>query len=461
MEGYFVKNLKSILKKLTLILLASFLLAGSPKLLAMDTDSDPKDEAISSLILRASRILAGEDVSFFHEAGAQAKESRAGFEGAEDSDDSDSDTESECSDDELEKRKIKFVLEKDGNVTEIPLPETFNPNISEYISSLVDISGPEVEIKIDDKSPKNIRQVCNEQNIKKFIRYLDRVSDNCPMLQLRIHLEEETPEYFKAIAILADYFNVDFLMYACAQRCDKTLTSSENLNKFKQDPTMGRLFSDYFPGWRWIGFPEYLQCFVDGFDYKVLRDDSEADSQWRIAMGTPEDRICLFGFSDGRFKILRKYPEVKNVGQAMFVYLAKEEYEYNRIYIGKSNGLDLTKPDSEEQNTSELLAILGSFDEEARNYLIEKHKIKVEPQNIKQAMFLKLAVAKYNPASRTGLDLTLSDSEEPNTTDLLETFKSMSQETQSGLIRDWKVKVPAADIEAELVLEQVDAEPEA
>ena len=79
MEGYFVKNLKSILKKLTLILLASFLLAGSPKLLAMDTDSDPKDEAISSLILRASRILAGEDVSFFHEAGAQAKECRAGL----------------------------------------------------------------------------------------------------------------------------------------------------------------------------------------------------------------------------------------------------------------------------------------------------------------------------------------------------------------------------------------------
>ena len=58
MEGYFMKNLKSILKKMTLILLASFVLAGSQNLLAMDYDS--KEEAsVSSVGGCAGMVEAG------------------------------------------------------------------------------------------------------------------------------------------------------------------------------------------------------------------------------------------------------------------------------------------------------------------------------------------------------------------------------------------------------------------
>ena len=105
MEGYFMKNLKSILKKLTLILLASFLLVGSLNLLAMDPDSDPKGEAVPS----------------FHEAGAQAKESRVDFEGAEDSEDSDSDSDTESesdSDSDVEETVVEETVVEETVVKE-------------------------------------------------------------------------------------------------------------------------------------------------------------------------------------------------------------------------------------------------------------------------------------------------------------------------------------------------------
>jgi len=787
-----MKNLKSILKKLTLILLASFLLAGSPNLLAMDPDTT------SSIV-----------------AGSESEVALAGC-GAEEHDES-------------EEEKIKFVLQ-DG--TEIFLPETVDPNISGYISSLVILYGSKYpEIKINEESPENIRRVCNETIIKKFINYLEKVSENTSMLMLRSNLEDETPDDFKALAVLANYFDVNSLMHACAPRCVETLTSLDNLNKFKQDPTMTELFKDCFPGWRWLGFYQYLRYFSNGFDYKevhegryesrvegikqsrcgnfvfvllknkslkILKRDRDtgqyvelgsydnvydynvsADGkticvkynynrqQWTFSLkilrlngsrfvehpvtykdvysckiskngntvcvrfddntlkilrwdgrrfvehpvidenvwscecssdgntvcvefrdytlkilrwdgrrfvehpvigenvwicecssdgntvcvefrdytlkilrwdgrrfvehsaiyedvhrykissdgkmvcvrfidfslkilrwggsefvehpvtydnvykcniskdgklicfsvtdndfyldagvfplkiliwnggrvvesetynhfnsykisedgntvcvnfkdnslrilrfdgsrfievglyrnvenceisadgktvcvkfiggfvfkilrlngsrfvevgSSVEVRRCMISadgktvyivFADGRFKILRKYPEVKNVEQAMFVYLAKKEQA--------NGGLDLKRPDTTEQNTIGLLQILGSFDETTRSYLIEKYKIKVDPQNIKQAMFFKLATEKYDSAAQKGLDLTLSEGEEQNTTDLLETFRSMPQETQQGLVRDWKVKVPAAEIiMSELGLEQVE-----
>ena len=83
MEGYFMKNIKSILKKLTLILLASFMFAGSQSLFAMDSDLQ-----LDRPLLGSSQ--AGSDIADLREV--------------------ESDTESEESEGEQEKRKIKFVL---------------------------------------------------------------------------------------------------------------------------------------------------------------------------------------------------------------------------------------------------------------------------------------------------------------------------------------------------------------
>jgi len=261
-----MKNLKSILKKLTLILLASFLLVGSPNLLAMATNISDLPGAVSD---EEFSIVAGSEpggVSAIPGAvDDQVGDSSGSYE-------SDSDTESEYSDDEQEeeKREISFVLGQGDNVTEIPLSENFNPNVSGYISSLVMFSGSEVEIKIDEISPGNIRRVCNETIIKKFINYLEKVSENTSLFMLRSDLEDETPDDFKALAVLANFFDVNFLMHACAPRCVETITSSENLDKFKKDPTMNKLFVDSFPGCRWLGFPHYNSYFEAGFDYKEV-----------------------------------------------------------------------------------------------------------------------------------------------------------------------------------------------
>jgi hypothetical protein len=500
-----MKNLKSILKKLTLILLASFILAGSPNLLAMDPD--PK----------------GEDVPSFHEAGAQAKESRVDFEGAEDSEDSDSDfdsdfdTESEYSDDEQEKRKIKFVLQ-DG--TKIPLSENFNHNISGYISALVMFSGSEVEIKIDESSPENIRQVCNETIIKKFINYLEKVSENTSMLMLRSDLEDETPDDFKALAVLANFFEVNFLMHACAPRCVETLTSTDNLNKFKKDPTMRELFGDYFPGWRWlINLSQYHSYFVDSFGYKEtqsldfdksileIRSDCqhvrvEYDSEnYSLSISRRDGdnfvvvskEYCVCGFTvspDGKTVCILSCADSLKILRWNGRKYVNQLLRYNRVsrYI---NGCRISQDsktiyiysmprETRLSYTLNILSLIGDRFVEVCNYEnISSYELSTnskmvrvkllddtfkilrkypEVKNIEQAMFLSLAQNKHNSETQTGLDLTLPDSEEQNTIDLLETFRSMPTETQSGLIRDWNVKV-SAEIELELGVDQAEAEP--
>jgi hypothetical protein len=276
MEGYFMKNLKSILKKLTLILLASFLLVGSQHLLAVDSDS-----------------------------------------------------ESEASFDVSDGREIKFVLQ-DG--TEIFLPETVDPNISGYISSLVDISGPEVEIKIDEDSPENIRKVCDERIIRKLIGYLELVSEGTSLLMLRSNLEEESLEDFKALAVLANYFDVNSLMHACAPRCVETLTSLDNLNKFKQDPTMTELFKDCFPGWRWLGFYQYLRYFSNGFDYKEVH---EGRYESRVE-GIKQSRCGNFVFVLLKNKSLKILKRDRDTGQYVELGSYDNVYDYNVSADGKT-----------------------------------------------------------------------------------------------------------------------------
>jgi len=302
-----MKNLKSILKKLTLILLASFLLVGSLNLLAMDPDSDPKGEAVPS----------------FHEAGAQAKESRVDFEGAEDSEDSDSDsdTESEYSDDEQEKRKIKFVLQ-DG--TKIPLSENFNHNISGYISALVMFSGSEVEIKIDESSPENIRQVCNETIIRKLIGYLELVSENTSLFMLRSDLEDESSEDFKALSILADFFGVDYLCEAVASIiADKFIM----LANFKKSPSLFHNSSD----WQYKIMRRYRSCLSGLFDYRKIHEGRYESKVKRIQQSYG-GRFIYVLLENGELKILKRD---NDTGQYVDIKTYKNVYNYKLSEDGK------------------------------------------------------------------------------------------------------------------------------
>jgi len=342
MEGYFMKNIKSILKKLTLILLASFMFAGSQSLFAMDSDLQ-----LDRPLLGSSQ--AGSDIADLREV--------------------ESDTESEESEGEQEKRKIKFVLGQGDNVTEIPLPEAFDPNISGYISALVMFSKYDVKketekeqetetetgikITINEESPENIRKVCDERIIRKLIGYLELVSENTSQLQLRSDLEDEIPEDFKALAILSDYFGVDSLMHACVPRCVEILTGSESLNKFKQDSAMELLFRDCFPGWRWLTFPKYLPYFVDGFDYKEVferRLEGGYKSSVRDIKQSLDGRFVCVRLRNQLLKILRRDNDTEK-------YVDVATYENVSDYKISSDG--------------KTVYIEGHFNHVTRHYLLK------------------------------------------------------------------------------------------
>ena len=476
-----MKNLKSILKKLTLILLASFLLAGSPNLLAMDPDTT------SSIV-----------------AGSESEVALAGC-GAEEHDES-------------EEEKIKFVLQ-DG--TEIFLPETVDPNISGYISSLVILYGSKYpEIKINEESPENIRRVCNETIIKKFINYLEKVSENTSMLMLRSDLEDETPDDFKALAVLANFFEVNFLMHACAPRCVETLTSTDNLNKFKKDPTMRELFGDYFPGWRWlINLSQYHSYFVDSFGYKEtqsldfdksileIRSDCqhvrvEYDSEnYSLSISRRDGdnfvvvskEYCVCGFTvspDGKTVCILSCADSLKILRWNGRKYVNQLLRYNRVsrYI---NGCRISQDsktiyiysmprETRLSYTLNILSLIGDRFVEVCNYEnISSYELSTnskmvrvkllddtfkilrkypEVKNIEQAMFLSLAQNKHNSETQTGLDLTLPDSEEQNTIDLLETFENVDTKSLRISNEDYHPNAKGPKIIAKFIYEKIHLE---
>jgi len=278
-----MKNLKSILKKLTLILLASFMLASSQSLFAMDSDF-----------------------------------------------------ESESSFSVSDEREIKFVLGQGDNVTEIPLPETFNPNISVYISALVDFSGPEVEIKIDEKSPENIRQLCNEQIIRKLIGYLELVSDGTSQLQLRSDLEDEIPEDFKALAILSDYFGVNNLCEAVASIILDKFITLENLVQFKRDPNLFHNSPDWrveSPDWQYKIISRYRSCLANKFDYKEIHEGRYERSRERKIKQSFSGMFVFVPLENNLLKILKRD---NDTGQYVALKTYENIYGYDISLDGKT-----------------------------------------------------------------------------------------------------------------------------
>ena len=282
-----MKNLKSILKKLTLILLASFMLASSQSLFAMDSDF-----------------------------------------------------ESESSFSVSDEREIKFVLGQGDNVTEIPLPETFNPNISVYISALVDFSGPEVEIKIDEKSPENIRQLCNEQIIRKLIGYLELVSDGTSQLQLRSDLEDEIPEDFKALAILSDYFGVNNLCEAVASIILDKFITLENLVQFKRDPNLFHNSPDWrveSPDWQYKIISRYRSCLANKFDYKEMHEGIYERSRERKIKQSFSGMFVFVPLENNLLKILKRD---NDTGQYVALKTCENVYGYDVSLDGKTVVVD-------------------------------------------------------------------------------------------------------------------------
>ena len=283
-----MKNLKSILKKLTLILLASFMLASSQSLFAMDSDF-----------------------------------------------------ESESSFSVSDEREIKFVLGQGDNVTEIPLSESFNHNISVYISAMVEFSGPEVtEIKIDKDSPKNIRQVCDERIIRKFINYLELVSEGTSPLQLRSDLEDEIPEDFKALAILSDYFGVNNLCEAVASIILDKFITLENLVQFKRDPNLFHNSPDWrveSPDWQYKIISRYRSCLANKFDYKEMHEGIYERSRERKIKQSFSGMFVFVPLENNLLKILKRD---NDTGQYVALKTCENVYGYDVSLDGKTVVVD-------------------------------------------------------------------------------------------------------------------------